>query len=82
MSAHARAWDIMIVLTHVVACDGQKAKLIAILDKIALLHITTKNKKDELRDENENGDDVISSTRVMYATFYTHSYARVWGADM
>jgi hypothetical protein len=38
MSARARACDIVIVLTHVVACDGQKAKLIAILEQIALLH--------------------------------------------
>jgi hypothetical protein len=36
---------IMSSVTHVVACDGQKAKLIAILDKLALLHNTKKTKK-------------------------------------
>jgi hypothetical protein len=59
MSARARAWDIMTVLTHVVACDGQKAKLIAILDKIALLHKPSNNKN--YRDEAKNDEEVISS---------------------
>jgi hypothetical protein len=61
----------MIVLTHVVACDGQKAKLIANLEQIALLH-NFKNKPNETEQtECQNVMDVNSSTRVMFVSCHT-----------
>jgi hypothetical protein len=53
----------MTVLTHVVACDGRKAKLIAILDKIALLHNIKKTFDRE--PESEERMDALSSCGVM-----------------
>jgi hypothetical protein len=48
----------MTQLTHVVTCDGQQAKLIAILEQIALLH-KDKNLKNNFRqnDEEMSHDD-------------------------
>jgi NAD kinase len=59
----------MTVLTHVVACDGQKAKLIAILDKIALLHKTT-NFRSDRRDEESNRMDVTCFVIIAHVVTY------------
>jgi hypothetical protein len=76
MSARARACYIMIVLTHVVACDGQKAKLIANLEQIALLH-----RKKSTRDRRQNRQNVMEvldvfSLDMMFDTTW-HSW-RTW----